>query len=95
MTLPDEFVQAIDLHEENRSRFILEAVRRELLRRQRQLLLDCLQEPHASAQQYAELGFEEWIRSAAPEDDLLVDPARVTPVRWDPTSGGRQTACPG
>jgi hypothetical protein len=46
VTMPGELVAGIDRIEGNRSRFITEAVRHELQRRQRQELLRSLEAPH-------------------------------------------------
>ena len=60
VTMPAELVAGIDRIERNRSRFIAEAVRHELKRRQRQELLRSLQEPHPDSIITAELGLETW-----------------------------------
>ena len=82
ITLPTELVREIDRLQKNRSKFVLEAVRRELqLRRS-------LRAPHSEAQDLAEAGFDDWVRSLPAEDSSdLVDTASGTPVRWVPGEG--------
>jgi Arc/MetJ-type ribon-helix-helix transcriptional regulator len=83
ITLPTEVVEDIDRRERNRSRFILEAVRRELKRRQRQELNRSLQNPHPETSELAEAGFEEWA-ARLPEERAsdLVDVRAGRSVRW-------------
>ena len=66
VTLPQEVVRAIDGQERNRSKFILEAVRRELERRRREELRLSLENPHAESVELADEGFQEWL-SGLPE----------------------------
>lgn len=88
VTLPAEVVRDIDRLEKNRSKFILGAVRHELLRRRREELQRSLQSPHPESAQLAEAGFEEWVRSLPAEDaSELVDLKAGTPVRWVPGEG--------
>jgi metal-responsive CopG/Arc/MetJ family transcriptional regulator len=47
VTLPKDLVRDIDRREKNRSRFIAEAVHRELDRRRREELRRSLENPHA------------------------------------------------
>lgn len=82
VTLPIELVEAIDRHERNRSRFIAEAVERELVRRRREGLLRSLKSPHPEAAVLAETGLAEWGASLPEGDDGLVDEAAGTAVRW-------------
>ena len=88
ITLPQKVVREIDRIEKNRSRFVLEAVRRELLRRRREELRRSLASPHAEIEEYGEAGFEDWARSL-PDEDVsgLVDLTSGTPVRWAPGAG--------
>ncbi len=88
VTLPAEVVGDIDRVEKNRSKFIVEAVRRELQRRRREDLQRSLQSPHPDSEQLAEVGFDEWARSLPAEDASdLVDLKAGTPVRWVPGEG--------
>lgn len=66
----------------NRSRFILEAVERELARRRRDGLLRSLKSPHPEASELADVGLVEWAASMSPGDDELVDPSAGKSVRW-------------
>jgi hypothetical protein len=78
----------IDRREKNRSRFIAEAVRRELDRRRRDELRRSLENPHPKSHEYAELGFEEWSRGLRDEDaEALLDSSAGTAVEWVPGSG--------
>ena len=82
VTLPIELVEGIDRLERNRSRFIAEAVERELLRRRREGLLRSLQNPHPEASELAALGLADWGVALPPEDAELVDPSAGRAVRW-------------
>jgi Arc/MetJ-type ribon-helix-helix transcriptional regulator len=88
VTLPAEVVEDIDRRESNRSRFILEAVRRELKRRQRQELNRSLQNPHPETSELADAGFEGWA-ATLPEEKAydLVDLRAGRSVRWVPGRG--------
>jgi hypothetical protein len=88
VTLPSDVVRDIDRREKNRSRFVAEAVLRELDRRRRDELRRSLQNPHAETDVLAEQGLEEWARSL-PEEDIqaLVDSDAGNPVRWIPGEG--------
>jgi hypothetical protein len=88
VTLPAEVVEDIDRRERNRSRFILEAVRRELKRRQRQELNRSLQNPHSETSELADAGFEEWAARLPDEKASdLVDVHAGRSVRWVPGRG--------
>ncbi len=88
MTLPPDTVEEIDRLEANRSRFVLEAVRRELKRRWRLELRRSLQEPHAEASAVAEEGFGAWVGSQpGGEAAGLLDPDAGQAVRWLPGLG--------
>ncbi len=83
VTLPTEVVRDIDRLEKNRSKFVLEAVRHELLRRRREDLHRSLRSPHHESEQLAEAGFDEWAGSLLAEDAAdLVDMRAGTNVRW-------------
>ena len=93
VTLPSEVLQSVDRLERNRSRFILEAVRREIERRRREELHRSLQAPHPESLGLAEAGLGEWAKALPQEDAAeLVDPAAGTPVRWTPGDGWVETA---
>jgi len=82
VTLPIDLVEGIDRLERNRSRFITEAVERELARRRQEGLLRSLASPHPEAAELAETGLADWGASLPPEDEGLVDEAAGKPVRW-------------
>ncbi len=88
VTLPDHLVRDIDRLENNRSRFVAEAIRRELDRRRRAELRRSLRNPHPDTAELAEQGFKEWARGLPKEDAAaLVNPSAGTPVRWIPGQG--------
>ena len=88
ITLPPETVEEIARFESNRSRFVLEAIRRELQRRRREELRQSLRTPHPESDRVAEEGFEAWGRSwSADAKEDLVDPRAGTPIRWTPGKG--------
>ena len=72
---------------EERSRFVAEAIRRELDRRRREALKASLEEPHPETVELAEKGFAEWATSASQGDTDLLDPSGGTAVRWSPERG--------
>src|SRR5687767_9706399 len=82
VTLPVELVESIDRFERNRSRFIAEAVERELIRRRREGLLHSLKTPHPEAVELAETGLADWGASLPQGDEDLVDVNAGKPVRW-------------
>jgi hypothetical protein len=88
VTLPAELVEDIDRRDRNRSRFVAEAVQRELDRRRREELRRSLENPHPETADLVEQGFDEWARSLPEEDaEALVDPSAGKPVRWVPGEG--------
>jgi hypothetical protein len=88
VTLPPDAVEEIDRLEANRSRFVLEAIRRELARRRREELRRSLREPHPEASALAEMGFTDWARSLPDEAaETLVDLRGGTAVQWTPGKG--------
>ena len=88
VTLPDDLVRDIDRREKNRSKFVAEAVRRELDRRRRDELRRSLQNPHPESTELAEQGLEEWSRGLPDEDaEALVDGSAGKAVRWVPGEG--------
>jgi Arc/MetJ-type ribon-helix-helix transcriptional regulator len=88
VTLPDELVRDIDRREKNRSRFVADAVRRELGRRRRAELRRSLNHPHPDSAELADQGLAEWARGL-PEEDTggLVDSSAGKPIRWVPGKG--------
>lgn len=92
VTLPDHLLRDIDRREKNRSRFVAEAVRRELDRRRRAELQRSLEHPHPETAERADQGLEEWSRGLPQEDpEALLDSTAGKPVRWMPRTrlGGR------
>jgi hypothetical protein len=88
VTLPNGLVRDIDRREKNRSKFVAEAVRREINRRRRAELRRSLENPHAECAGMAEQGIEEWARGLPEEDaEALVDRRAGRPVRWVPGEG--------
>ncbi|MBV9626167.1 MAG: hypothetical protein JOZ14_19545 [Acidobacteria bacterium] len=88
VTLPSNLLNDIDRRENNRSKFVAEAVRRELDRRRREDLRRSLRNPHPESIDLAEQGFEEWAR-ILPEEDVesLLDSRAGKSVRWVPGRG--------
>ena len=88
VTLPNDLVRDIDRRENNRSKFVTEAVRHELDRRRRAELRRSLQNPHPESADLAGQGLEEWTRGLPEEDtDALVNSNAGKPVRWVPGEG--------
>lgn len=81
VTLSADLVEEIDRVERNRSRFIAEAVRHELVRRRRDGLRQSVRSPHAETRNFVDKGLPEW-GSDLPDDDGLVDQNGGTAVRW-------------
>ena len=83
VTLPDDLVRDIDRQEKNRSKFVAEAVRRELDRRRRAELRRSLENPHPDSVELAELGIADWMKKLPTEDiESLVDATVGKPIRW-------------
>jgi hypothetical protein len=83
VTLPNDLVRDIDRLETNRSKFVAEAVRRELNRRRRVALRRSLQSPHPETAELSSLGLEQWTRSLPQEDaGALVGNGSGKAVRW-------------
>lgn len=82
VTLAIELVEQIDRLERNRSRFIAEAVDRELARRHREGLLRSLASPHADAGELADAGLADWGKSLPDDHGGLVDLDAGRGVRW-------------
>jgi Arc/MetJ-type ribon-helix-helix transcriptional regulator len=88
VTLPPEVVREMDRLERNRSRFVLEAVRREIDRRREEALRLSLESPHPESRDLAEAGLTDWggsVSGPGAEDLLLRDGG--TAVRWVPGRG--------
>ncbi|MEO8660742.1 MAG: hypothetical protein ABI693_19890 [Bryobacteraceae bacterium] len=88
VSLPDDIVREFDRREKNRSRFVAEAVRRELYRRRRDELRLSLQNPHPESLELAEQGLEDWSLGLPAEDaTALLDVSTGKAVRWIPGEG--------
>ena len=93
ITLPGDLIAEIDRWDQNRSRFVVAAVRVEIERRRRQELLRSLEQPHSESEQIAEAGFDDWAAGVADQDASgLVEGAGGTPVRWTPAAGWQNAA---
>ena len=82
VTLAAELIEGIDHFARNRSRFISEAVKRELARRQREELLRSLRSPHPEGAELVQTGLADWTARLPAEDESLVDVTAGKPVRW-------------
>lgn len=82
VTLPIDLVTRIDRLERNRSRFITEAVQRELEHRRREELLRSLEHPHPEAAELAAEGLAAWEAGLPPVEDDLVTPEAGQAVTW-------------
>lgn len=83
VTLPPELVAEIDRRERNRSRFVLDAVRREVERRRREELRRSLASPHPETSMLADAGLDDWgTRESWREDAGLLDSEASRPIRW-------------
>lgn len=88
VSLTADLLKDIDRREKNRSKFVAEAVRRELDRLRRAELRRSLQNPHPETAELAEQGIEEWSRGLPDEDAAaLVDSKGGKAVRWVPGQG--------
>ena len=88
VTLPDDLLRDIDRQEKNRSKFVAEAVRRELDRRRRAELRRSLHNPHPDSAELAGQGLQEWSRGLPEEDtEALVNRRAGKAVRWVPGKG--------
>jgi len=91
VTLPEDLVGEIDRESNNRSRFVLEAVTRELSRRRRAALRVSLAAPHAETLLVAEAGIAEWGRTLPSGDaDGLLDSSQGRRVKWVRGKGWRE-----
>jgi len=91
VTLPAELVEEIDRIERNRSKFVLEGVRRELRRRRRAALRRSLTAPHPESGDLAEEGLIEWSEELPEEKESpLVDPDAGVAILWVEGEGWRE-----
>jgi hypothetical protein len=89
--MPAELVAGIDRIERNRSRFIAEAVRHELQRRQRRELHRSLEDPHPDSASNAALGLTAWAKALPADVSDLLDPAAGVSVCWTPAHGWQES----
>ena len=82
VTLNTGLLRDIDRWEKNRSRFVAEAVRRELERRERDELRKSLDNPHPESVELAEQGLEEWTCGSFANAPLECRGASRTAGRW-------------
>jgi len=87
VTLPPDLLADIDRRERNRSRFIREAVRRELERRKREALRSSLSQPHGDSTELEGLGLAEWLGASDTDADPPLDLDGGIDVRWEPGRG--------
>ena len=91
VTLPEDLVVEMDRAAPNRSRFVLEAVTRELARRRRTALRVSLSAPHPESLLVAEADIGEWGRGLPAEDaEGLLEPSDGRRIRWAPGKGWRE-----
>lgn len=81
ITLPTDLVAKIDGIDQSRSRFISEAVRRELARHRRDELLRSITTPHPDAIAMQDISVHDWVEDLADDADV-VDLSAGMPVRW-------------
>lgn len=82
-SLPNDLLEDIDRREENRSKFVALAVRRELDRRRLQELRRSLQNPHPEIAGDVEQDLDEWSSGLPAEDtEALVDDKAGRRIRW-------------
>jgi hypothetical protein len=82
ITLPEALVERIDRLERNRSRFIADAVERELHRRLRAELRRSLEAPHHESLEVAEQGLGTYREALPAEPTDLVAPTVGVRVAW-------------
>ena len=82
VTLPSTLLDGIDRFEQNRSRFIAQAVEHELALRRRHELLRSVRSPNPAGDDLVDLGTGDWLPELVEEGGGLVDLAGGTAVRW-------------
>ena len=81
ITLPNEILQEIDREEKNRSRYILDAIEREIARRRLAALETSLENPHPESAALESSDVANWIQAGEADSDLL-DVNGGTCVKW-------------
>jgi hypothetical protein len=90
VTLARSQLEEVARREPNRSRFIQEAVRRELARRARLDLEESLAHPHAESRELEPQGLDEWPLGGAESDvEGILDEHTGTAVSWTEGAGWR------
>jgi len=92
VTLPIDVVDDIDRRETNRSRFVAEAVVRELKRRRYEDFRRSIRNPHPEGEHVAEMGIADWGARSGNDDEALVDSRAGHAVRWAPGMGWTEPA---
>jgi predicted transcriptional regulator len=92
ITLPDALLERLDRTESNRSRFIAEAVERELDRRRREALRRSLDAPHAETSATAAAGLETYRAALDDEGVPLVDASAGFDVAWREGAGWHEVS---
>lgn len=87
VTLPEEILVEIDRGDRNRSRFVLEAVRREIVRRKLEALEVSLNHPHPDSQALEPAGLQEWFQAGSQDAAELLDLQGGTEIHWVPDQG--------
>jgi hypothetical protein len=87
ITLPSEILSEIDREEKNRSRFILEAVQREIVRRRKEALATSLDHPHPESQSLEASDLTEWFGTGEGDASRLLDSDAGMDIQWIPDEG--------
>ncbi len=88
VTLPVDLLDQIDRLQKNRSSFVVDGIRRELLWRRREALRRSLDAQHPETSEMEEAGLAAWFDSLPQEDAAdLVDPSAGRPIAWKPGQG--------
>ena len=87
VTLPSEILVEIDRGDRNRSRFILEAVQREIARRKLEALELSLRHPHPDSLALESMGLQEWFDAGNQDAAELVDLNGGNEIHWVPDQG--------
>ena len=82
VTLPSDLLREIDSRERNRSRFVLEALRREVSRRRMEELELSLANPHPETSSLELQGVSEWFAQGKDDAEAILDLTAGTSVRW-------------
>ena len=89
ITLPSDILTEIDRGDKNRSRFILEAVKREISRRRQEALNLSLANPHPDSSQFESADLPAWFRAGDADASDLLNLNEGTQVCWVPDQGWR------